>query len=323
MIPESEARAFVLARAPASIRRRCRSIRCSAVRRRCRSSSGGRAAVRQHRGRRVRRGGRGHRRRSPGSPVRLEVVGTLAAGAPPTLAVAPGEAVRIMTGRRDAAGRRRRRHGGGHRDRRRWSSSVGATAVKRRRRRAPRGRRRARGRRRRSRPARVIRPAHLGVLASSASSGCRCTRGARVGVLSTGDELVEGGAPAGARPDPREQPDDAARARRRRPAASRSTSGSVRDDKDEIAEAAPPRRRSECDALVTVGRREHGRLRPREGRARRDRRHAVDADRHQAGQAVRVRVDRREAHAGVRAAGQPGVVARVASSCSPGRRCAR
>ena len=41
---------------------------------------------------------------SPGSPVRLEVVGTLAAGAPPTLEVAPGDAVRIMTGAAMAPG---------------------------------------------------------------------------------------------------------------------------------------------------------------------------------------------------------------------------
>ena len=81
--------------------------------------------------------------------------------------------------------------------------------------------------------------------------------------------------------------------------------------------------RPTCDALRHAAAAcQHGRLRLREGRARPDRRHALDADRHQAGQAVGVR-RRSGGTPGVRPARQPGVVDGVASSCSPARRCAR
>ena len=63
---------------------------------------------------------------------------------------------------------------------------------------------------------------------------------------------------------------------------------------------------------------QHGRLRPREGGARPHRRHALDADRHPAGQAVRLRPGR-ERHAGVRPARQPGVVAGQLRAARPSR----
>ena len=80
------------------------------------------------------------------------------------------------------------------------------------------------------------------------------------------------------------------------------------------------------DAAATVRchrherRRQHGRLRRRQGRARPHRRDAVDADRDQAGQAVRLRHARR--HAGVRPRRATRSARWSASSCWPARRCA-
>ena len=92
--------------------------------------------------------------------------------------------------------------------------------------------------------------------------------------------------------------------------------------------AATTRRRSRpccaqrpptCDADRHERRREHGRLRRRQGGARPHRRHALDADRDQAGQAVRVRPARRRRRprAGVRAARQPGLLARELRAVRP------
>ncbi|HVA43489.1 MAG TPA: gephyrin-like molybdotransferase Glp [Acidimicrobiales bacterium] len=126
------------------------------------------------------------------APVTLEVVGSLAAGQPPEPPVGPGQAVRIMTGapmppgadavvmvERTAAGPGRvqilapvaegenvRTPGG----------DIGAGQVV-----------FARGS--------VLTPSHLGVAASIGASTVPVHRRPRVGVLSTGDELVDGGGP--------------------------------------------------------------------------------------------------------------------------------
>ena len=125
------------------------------------------------------------------SPVRLRVVGDLPAGHAPTVAVGPGEAIRIMTGapmpdgadaiviveltardgddgvlvqRASEPGRHVRAAGGDLR--------AGEVVFE---------------------PGTVLRPAHIGVLATVDAQTVRVHRRARVGVLSTGDELVESG----------------------------------------------------------------------------------------------------------------------------------
>ena len=139
-------------------------------------------------------------------------------------------------------------------------------------------------------PQTVIRPAHLGVLASLGFARVPVYPRARVGVISTGDELVEGGGPL-APGQIRESNREMLLALVEQANCVPVDLGLVRDDKDEIAEVVPSRR-ERVRRTDLVGRREHGRLRPREGRARRDRRHALDADRDQAGEAVRVRARR-------------------------------
>jgi molybdopterin molybdotransferase len=125
-------------------------------------------------------------------PARLALVGTLAAGARSSVAVGPGQAVRIMTGapippgadaiaivevtapdgdavmvRQPAVPGRHIRHPG--------EDIAAGQAVF---------------------PARtLLGPGHLGVLASIGREKVDVYPRARVGVLSTGDELVEGGVP--------------------------------------------------------------------------------------------------------------------------------
>ncbi len=125
-------------------------------------------------------------------PARLRVVGTLAAGAAPSVAVGPGQALRIMTGapfpdgadtvaivettRADgddvlidtpvAAGDYVRPSGGDLRA----GQEVFAAGT-------------------------VLGPGHLGVLSSLGRRSVDVVRRPVVGVLSTGDELVEGDAP--------------------------------------------------------------------------------------------------------------------------------
>jgi molybdopterin molybdotransferase len=128
---------------------------------------------------------------SPDAPVRLTVVDDLAAGRAPEIAVGPGEAIRIMTGapmpegadavvmvertapdgdaavwiRAEAtAGDNVRLPGG--------DLEAGQTVF---------------------RAGTVIGPAHVGVLASVDAAEVPVHRRIRVGVLSTGDELVERG----------------------------------------------------------------------------------------------------------------------------------
>ena len=129
-----------------------------------------------------------------GAPVALAIVGTLAAGAAPDIAVEPGQAIRIMTGApmppgADAvvmveltetssdgalvmvsqsvpAGNHIRRSG--------EDLTVGQTVFD---------------------PEEVLTPGHLGVLTSLGIYRVGARPNARVGVMSTGDELVEGPQP--------------------------------------------------------------------------------------------------------------------------------
>ena len=148
-------------------------------------------------------------------------------------------------------------------------------------------------------PGEVLGAGHLGVLAglgvgevrgAPPAPGRRAVHRRRAG---------RGRAAARARPDPRLQPGHAARAGRaaglagRRPRARSATTrrpstAAIRAGAVDLRRRAHQRRRVD------------GRHRPREGGARPHRRHALDADRHPAGQAVGLRAGRR--HAGVRAA---------------------
>ena len=207
------------------------------------------AALRQHRRRRLRRAGRRHRRR----PRRAGRASACSPPAPrPTSRSAPGQALRIMTGAPLPDGAdavvmvedsevARRRPGAAHPHGvavgdavRRAGDDVraGDVVLDRRHRRCG--------------------PAHLGVLASIGVLEVPVYPRARVGVLSTGDELVEGGGPLRPGPDPRVEPADAPRPSSPRPAPTPSTSAS-----SATTRPRSPRRSSAaaatCDALVTSG----------------------------------------------------------------------
>ena len=129
-----------------------------------------------------------------GAPVTLPVVGTLAAGDEPTMALQPGEAIRIMTGAALPAGAdavvmvERTSPGAGGRAveievavepgtaRRHAGDDItpGSEVLH---------------------AGTVLGPAHLGVLASLGIAEVAVHPPVRVGVLSTGDELVSGPAP--------------------------------------------------------------------------------------------------------------------------------
>ena len=127
-----------------------------------------------------------------GPPVRLEVVGTLAAGAAPTTEVRPGQAVRIMTGApippgADAVVMVERTQ----------SENLDATVVVEVEA-APGQHVREAGEDLRAgdpvfEAGTVLSPGHVGVLASLGRETVEVVPRARVGVLSTGDELVAGG----------------------------------------------------------------------------------------------------------------------------------
>jgi molybdenum cofactor synthesis domain-containing protein len=100
-------------------------------------------------------------------------------------------------------------------------------------------------------PQTVIRPAHLGVLASLGYARVPVYPRIRVGVVSTGDELVEGGralAPGQIRESNREMLLALVEQANARPV----DLGLVRDDKDEIAEVFL-RGATECDAVISSG----------------------------------------------------------------------
>ena len=128
-----------------------------------------------------------------GAPVALEVVGTAAAGAPPGVRVGPGQAVRIMTGAvvppgADAIVMVERTSPGP-----RGRVNIEAPA-------SPGDHIRQPGEDIRAgqvlfEPGTELGPGHLGVLASVGAETVVAVPPARVGVLSTGDELTSGPGP--------------------------------------------------------------------------------------------------------------------------------
>ena len=183
-------------------------------------------------------------------PVRLRVVGTLAAGAAPTIEVRPGQAVRIMTGApmppgADAVVMVERTQ----------SENLGATVVIEVEATPGQHVREAgedlRAGERVFESGTPLSPGHLGVLASVAREAVEVVPRARVGVLSTGDELVSGGGPL--RPG---QIRDSNRPTLLAMVAAAGCDavdlGLVGDDEEALV-VAVEHGVSECDALVTTG----------------------------------------------------------------------
>ncbi len=186
-----------------------------------------------------------------GAAVRLRVVATLPAGGDPAgLAVGRGEAVRIMTGAPVPAGADAivmvevtSEEDGGATVAVAEPASAGAHIR-------PAGEDIAPGQEVFG-PATVLTPGHLGVLASIGLRRVPVYARARVGVVSTGDELVDGGGPL--RPG---QIRDSNRATLLGLLAEAGCEpvdlGVVRDDEDGVR-AAMARGVAECDALLTSG----------------------------------------------------------------------
>ena len=184
------------------------------------------------------------------APVTLTVVDTLAAGAARTEPVGPGETVRIMTGAPLPPGvdaivmvEDSEPADGPHAIRLRRAVAVG-DAV------------RAAGSDVRAgevvlTPGTVLRPAHLGVLASIGRLTVRAHRRPLVGVLSTGDELVNDGGPL-ALGQIRESNKHVLLALVTAAGAEPVDLGLVRDDEAAL-EAVLADGASRCDALVTSG----------------------------------------------------------------------
>ena len=125
--------------------------------------------------------------------------------------------------------------------------------------------------------------------------------------------------PAAARPDPRLEPSDLAGAGatgRRHPGGPRAGPRRPRHDR-----GRPHWRHRHLRCDHHLWRRQHGRLRLREGRARPHRRHALDAGSNQAGETAGVRHSGRRA--GLRPAGKSRSRRWCRSSCSHGPACAR
>ena len=185
-----------------------------------------------------------------GAPVTLVVVGSLAAGAAPDVEVGPGQAVRIMTGAPMPPGADAvvmvERHepapdgasvevreavGAGQSVRAAGSDLTPGDVV------IDRGT--------------VLTAGHLGVLASLGVRRAPVYRRARVGVLSTGDELFDGTGPL--RPGQiRDSNRPTLLALLRGAGCEAVDLGLARDDEDEIA-AAIRRGADECDAVLTSG----------------------------------------------------------------------
>ncbi len=181
--------------------------------------------------------------------MRLEVAGLLPAGAPPTIEVRSGSAVRIMTGAAMPPGadavvmveetettddgsvlvRLEVKPGDSVRE-------VGSDV--------PKGARVFE-------PQTIVRPAHLGVFASLGFVRVPVYPRARVGVISTGDELVEGGGPL-APGQIRESNREMLLALVEQANCTPVDLGLARDDKDEISEVFL-RGAAECDAVISSG----------------------------------------------------------------------
>jgi molybdenum cofactor synthesis domain-containing protein len=186
---------------------------------------------------------------STATPVRLQVAGLLAAGAAPTIEVAPGHAVRIMTGAAMPPGADAvvlvEETKAADNDTVLITLQVApGDAVR------AAGSDVARGDRV-FEPQTVIRPAHLGVLASLGFVRVPVYPRARVGVISTGDELVEGGGPL-APGQIRESNREMLLALVEEANCIPVDLGLAHDDKDEIAEIFG-RGAEECDALISSG----------------------------------------------------------------------
>ena len=183
-----------------------------------------------------------------GAPVELKIVGTLPAGAAPTVEVGPGQAVRIMTGApipdgADAVVMVEQTSVEGDVVTVEQTASVGDHI---------------RGPGEDLRPGQVViepdtvlGPAHLGVLASLGYQRVPVYPRPRVGVMSTGDELVEG--PVALRPGQiRDSNRPTLLALVRRSGFVAVDLGLVADDEAAI-EAGVRRALETCDALVTSG----------------------------------------------------------------------
>jgi molybdenum cofactor synthesis domain-containing protein len=187
-----------------------------------------------------------------GAPVRLEVVGTLAAGSAPDVAVGPGQAVRIMTGApippgADAVVMVERTSAAADGDARGVTIEVAAT---------PGDHVRLAGDDIPAgetvfEPGDELTPGHLGVLASLGSEQVRVVPPARVGVLSTGDELTSGPAPL--------RPGQIRDSNRPTLLAMLQEAGCISVDLGTVADDEPAIRKAVeqglagCDALVTSG----------------------------------------------------------------------
>ncbi|MCY3924667.1 MAG: molybdopterin molybdotransferase MoeA [bacterium] len=184
------------------------------------------------------------------APVTLEVVGTLAAGRAPEGAVGRGQAVRIMTGAPIPPGadavimvERTRRLDGGDRVVAEAHVPVGnhirsvgedleaGTVV--------------------FEPGEVLQPAHVGVLAGLGIGAVEVVRRPRVGVVSTGDELVDGPEPL-ALGQVRDSNRYSLLSLVRQAGAEGVDLGMVRDDPDAIS-AAISAGTDTCDAVLTSG----------------------------------------------------------------------
>jgi molybdenum cofactor synthesis domain-containing protein len=184
------------------------------------------------------------------APVELEVIGTLAAGGRPEVTVGPGQALRIMTGAPVPPGadaivmvERTEALDGGARVRIEQAAEVGDHVR-------PAGEDVAAGSE--VFPAfTTLTAGHLGVLASIGLVKVPVFSRARVGVLSTGDELVTEARPL--------QPGEIRDSNRLTLLALVEQAGAVpvdlgvaRDDKDAIR-AGFERGLAECDAVITSG----------------------------------------------------------------------
>jgi molybdopterin molybdotransferase len=184
---------------------------------------------------------------SPASPVELRIVGEVAAGYAPTNAVGVGEAIRIMTGApipggadaivmveetranggtvavlRDATVGDHVRHAGG-------DLQIGQPVFA---------------------PGTVLTPAHLGVLASLDVAEVWCHPRPRVGVCSTGDELVVAGPLAPGLIRDSNRPMLLAVLAE---AGCDAVDYGIAPDNEETLTATITRAVDECDALVTSG----------------------------------------------------------------------
>jgi molybdenum cofactor synthesis domain-containing protein len=186
---------------------------------------------------------------SEASPRRLTVVGDLPAGHPPTVGVGPGEAVRIMTGAPIPEGadaivivERTRRDGddgvlvaeaataGAHVRPAGGDIVAGARVFE---------------------AGTVLGAAHIGVIASVGPEAVRAVPRARVGVLSTGDELREG--PVDLAPGQIRDSNRPMLLALLRDAGCEPVNLGIARDDEAVVEGVVEDALGECDALVTSG----------------------------------------------------------------------